>query len=335
MFLNSANILFLSSSIFGIFLATSSSSWLAAWIGLELNLLSFVPLITSKKDQYSSESALKYFLIQALASAILILAALMVNISPFCSLGLITSSLLIKTGSAPFHFWFPAVIQGLAWPQTALLMTLQKISPMVLLSYTLTLYSPLTQFLFFISITSSAIFGALGGLNQTLLRKLMAYSSINHMAWMLSAMLISELLWLQYFLFYCLISVSIISIFYSTQSYHTSNLIFKINFSSMKKSIFMFSLLSLGGLPPFTGFLPKWIVIQELANHHMFLPLTILLVSTLLTLYYYLSISVGSFLLSSSKTLSYYNLKYNIPTFLTYFNFMALLVPSFIFLFIS
>nr|YP_010988661.1 NADH dehydrogenase subunit 2 [Allanaspides hickmani]WOR80966.1 NADH dehydrogenase subunit 2 [Allanaspides hickmani]WOR80979.1 NADH dehydrogenase subunit 2 [Allanaspides hickmani] len=334
MFFNSANILFFSSSIFGIFLAISSSSWLMAWVGLELNLLCFIPLITSKNDQYSSEAALKYFLIQVLASAILIISVLLINIFPFFSYSLIMVSLLIKSGSAPFHFWFPAVIQGLSWPQTALLMTLQKISPMVLLSYTLIYFSTWPVLLFSCSIISSAIFGALGGLNQTLLRKIMAYSSINHMAWMLSAMLISESLWIQYFLFYCFISLSIISIFHSSQAFHLLNLIFKINFSSVKKSIFLFSLLSLGGLPPFTGFLPKWILIQELINQKMFILLMVLLVSTLFTLFYYINISLNSFLFSTFKTFRP-SFKLNPSAFLVYFNFVALLAPTFLFFIFS
>nr|YP_010988700.1 NADH dehydrogenase subunit 2 [Anaspides jarmani]WOR81018.1 NADH dehydrogenase subunit 2 [Anaspides jarmani] len=330
MFINSANILFLLSSFLGIFLAISSSSWLTAWIGLELNLLSFTPLISSKKDQYSSESALKYFLIQALASSILILSATMIFISPFYSSILISCALFLKAGAAPFHFWFPTVMQGLSWPQAALLMTSQKIAPLALLSCTLTTNSIFTNKIFLIIIGLSALFGAIGGLNQTLLRKLLAYSAINHMSWMLTAMILSDSLWILYFFFYTVISLSIVSLFHFIQAFHVSSLIFKMNFSSLNKMILLFSFLSLGGLPPFTGFIPKWILIQEMINQNMIILLVILLFSTLFTLYYYINVVINSFLFSSSKT--FYATKPLKPpaSFLIFMNFLGLWFPSII-----
>nr|WOR81161.1 NADH dehydrogenase subunit 2 [Anaspides swaini] len=332
MFLNSANILFLLSSFLGIFLAISSSSWLTAWIGLELNLLSFIPLISSKKDQYSSESALKYFLIQAFASSVLILAATMILVSPFYSSILISSALFLKAGAAPFHFWFPTVMQGLSWFQAALLMTTQKIAPLTLLSYTLLSNSIFTNNFFLIFIMSSALFGAIGGFNQTLLRKLLAYSSINHMSWLLTAMVLSDSLWILYFFFYSIISFSIISLFHYSQAFHISNLIFKMNFSSMNKMILLFSFLSLGGLPPFTGFIPKWILIQEMINQNMIFLLVILLISALFTLYYYIMIAVNSFLFSSSKIFYFSKPLTFSSSFLIFLNFSGLFFPSLILL---
>nr|YP_010988752.1 NADH dehydrogenase subunit 2 [Anaspides tasmaniae]WOR81122.1 NADH dehydrogenase subunit 2 [Anaspides tasmaniae] len=332
MFLNSANILFLCSSLLGIFLAVSSSSWLTAWIGLELNLLSFIPLVSSKKDQYSSESALKYFLIQAFASSILILAATMILISPFYSSILVSCSLFLKAGAAPFHFWFPTVMQGLSWFQAALLMTTQKIAPLTLLSYTLLYNSIFMNNFFLIIISFSALFGAMGGFNQTLLRKLLAYSSINHMSWLLTAMILSDSLWILYFFFYSIISFSIISLFHYSQAFHISNLIFKMNFSSLNKMILLFSFLSLGGLPPFTGFIPKWILIQEMINQNMIFLLVILLISTLFTLYYYIMVAINSFLFSSSKIFYFPKPLPPLSSFLIFMNFLGLFFPSLILL---
>nr|YP_010988765.1 NADH dehydrogenase subunit 2 [Paranaspides williamsi]WOR81135.1 NADH dehydrogenase subunit 2 [Paranaspides williamsi] len=329
MFLNSANTLFLLSSFLGIFLAVSSSSWLTAWIGLELNLLSFVPLISSKKDQYSSESALKYFLIQALASSTLIMAAIMSFISPFYSSVFITCSLFLKAGIAPFHFWFPTVMQGIPWLQTALLMTTQKVAPFALLSCALSTNSIFSNKMFLIAIVFSALIGAVGGFNQTLLRKLLAYSSISHMSWMLTAMIMSDYLWIVYFSFYSVISLSIISLFHFSQAFHVSNLIFKMNFSSLDKMIVLFSFLSLGGLPPFTGFVPKWILMQEMINQNMIIVAVVLLVSTLFTLYYYIYVAVNSFMFSSSKIFYYKNPLKPMPSLLIFMNFLGLLFPSF------
>nr|YP_010988635.1 NADH dehydrogenase subunit 2 [Paranaspides lacustris]WOR80927.1 NADH dehydrogenase subunit 2 [Paranaspides lacustris] len=329
MFLNSSNSLFLISSFLGIFLAISSSSWLTAWIGLELNLLSFVPLISSKKDQYSSESALKYFLIQALASSTLILAAIVTFMSPFYSSVFITCSLFLKAGIAPFHFWFPTVMQGLPWLQTSLLMTTQKIAPLALLSCSLATNSIFSNKMFLVAIVFSSFVGAVGGFNQTLLRKLLAYSSINHMSWMLAAMMLSDYLWILYFSFYSIISLSIISLFHFSQAFHVSNLTFKMNFSSLDKMITLFSFLSLGGLPPFTGFIPKWIIMQEMINQNMIVIMVILLISTLVTLYYYIYVAVNSFVFSSSKIFYYKNPLKPMSSSLIFMNFSGLLFPSF------
>jgi NADH-ubiquinone oxidoreductase chain 2 len=73
-------------------------------MGLELNLLSFIPLISSKNNQYSSEAALKYFLIQALGSSIIIISASFIMSSSELATTLFTVALLLKAGAAPFHF---------------------------------------------------------------------------------------------------------------------------------------------------------------------------------------------------------------------------------------
>nr|YP_011034145.1 NADH dehydrogenase subunit 2 [Entricoplax vestita]WRI34039.1 NADH dehydrogenase subunit 2 [Entricoplax vestita] len=281
--------------ISGTILSISSTSWFGAWIGLELNLMSFIPLISIKMNSYFSEAALKYFLIQALASTFIIMSTCLLlpkyNFSSF----LITMALLLKLGAAPFHFWFPQVMEGLSWYQTIILMTIQKLAPMFLLSY-FVISSFLTKIIS-LSAIMSAIVGAVGGLNMMKLRKIMAFSSINHMSWMLIAISMNQVLWLTYFLFYAMISSSVVFFFHSLQTFTISNLM-----SSSYNNSFMFlmapiSLLSLGGLPPFTGFLPKWLMIQHMIMNNLFITLAVLLISALTTLYFYLRITIPLFLL--------------------------------------
>nr|BBN23583.1 NADH dehydrogenase subunit 2 [Penaeus semisulcatus] len=327
MLLSSSQILFFFSLSLGTLLSVSSSSWFGAWIGLELNLLSFIPLISSKNNQYSSEAALKYFLIQALGSSIIIMSASFMMSSNQIAILLITVSLLLKSGAAPFHFWFPSVMEGLQWPQVIILMTIQKIAPLSLLSYLL--YSN-TLSILPSAIIMSALVGAIGGINQTFLRKIMAYSSINHMAWMMSAILISETNWLLYFSFYCIISTSVAILFKYQDAFHISHILNHSSYSPQMKMLTFSSLLSLGGLPPFTGFMPKWIIIQEMISSRMFIMLTFLLLSALLTLFYYLRISMTAFTVSSPKTKWSIKLATSsyITPFMLYFNMFGLLAPS-------
>nr|YP_010713855.1 NADH dehydrogenase subunit 2 [Aristaeopsis edwardsiana]WDD39075.1 NADH dehydrogenase subunit 2 [Aristaeopsis edwardsiana] len=327
MSLSSSQLLFLSTLFLGTTLSVSSTSWFGTWVGLELNLLSFIPLISTKNNQYSSEAALKYFLIQALGSSIIIMSASFMLLSSESASFLMVVALLLKSGAAPFHFWFPSVMEGLQWPQAILLMTIQKIAPMSLLSYTV---SDHTFSIFTAAIVLSALVGAIGGMNQTLLRKIMAYSSINHMAWMMAAILISESSWLIYFLFYSAVSSSIALLFNHQEAFHISHVLNHTGYSSQLKLLTFMSLLSLGGLPPFTGFIPKWFIIQEMVSAGFFSVLAILLASALITLFYYLRISMAAITISSPKTKwssKTSNSAYLTPSML-WLNSFGLLTPS-------
>nr|ANJ70537.1 NADH dehydrogenase subunit 2 [Liopterus haemorrhoidalis] len=302
---NIYKLIFLSTLFSGTMISISSISWLGAWMGLEINLLSFIPLLSKKNNSYSSESSIKYFLVQTMASTIFLFAILMMmfkmnfssellKINSFLIM-LINSTLLLKMGAAPFHFWFPEIIEGMNWMNSLILMTWQKIAPMMLLSYSL----KISNFIFFIIIISTFI-GSIGGLNQISLRKMLAYSSINHIGWMISTFLNNEMIWIMYFLIYSFISLTLISIFNNFKIYYLKQMFLVMNKNSIIKFCLMLNLLSLGGLPPFLGFLPKWIIIQNLSNNNMFL-LLFMIMMTLITLFFYLRISYSSVMLSHNK----------------------------------
>jgi len=249
----------------GTIITISSNSWLGAWIGLEINLLSFIPLISdnNRNNLISTEASLKYFLIQAIASTVLLFAviiillesAIIINLIIY-SKSIILSSLLLKRGTAPFHFWFPNVMEGISWINALILMTWQKIAPIILISYVL-IY-PLLRF----RIILSVIIGSLGGLNQTSIRKLMAFSSINHLGWILAAIIYRESLWLIYLLIYSTLLINLTLLFNIFKISHINQLFSLFFKNNNLKFILSINLLSLGGLPPFLGFLPKWLVIQ-------------------------------------------------------------------------
>nr|YP_011013876.1 NADH dehydrogenase subunit 2 [Culex hutchinsoni]ADU86505.1 NADH dehydrogenase subunit 2 [Culex quinquefasciatus]QPJ78487.1 NADH dehydrogenase subunit 2 [Culex pipiens molestus]QPJ78526.1 NADH dehydrogenase subunit 2 [Culex quinquefasciatus]WPY71399.1 NADH dehydrogenase subunit 2 [Culex hutchinsoni] len=334
-----SNNIFLIMLIFGSLITISANSWLGAWMGLEINLLSFIPLMNEgKKNLMTSESSLKYFLTQAFASSILLFAIILMMMSfnlnwmnnNFYEL-LILSTLLLKNGAAPFHFWFPGVMEGLSWINGLILMTWQKIAPLMLISYNIN-YN-----FFLIAIILSMIIGALGGLNQTSLRKLMAFSSINHLGWMLMAMMNNELLWLIYFVFYFFLSMSIVLLFNNLKLFHFNQI---FNFSMMNPVIkfFLFlNLLSLGGLPPFLGFLPKWLVIQNLVETNQLFLLFISVCLTLITLYYYLRMSYSIYMLNFNKNSwmlmnNFSNKNMTFILTMNFFSIMGLMIISLIYL---
>nr|QXG19204.1 NADH dehydrogenase subunit 2 [Drosophila eugracilis] len=341
MFNNSSKILFITIMIIGTLITVTSNSWLGAWMGLEINLLSFIPLLSDNNNLTSTESSLKYFLTQALASTVLLFSSILLMLKnnmnneineSFTSM-IIMSALLLKSGAAPFHFWFPNMMEGLTWMNALMLLTWQKIAPLMLISY-LNIKN-----LLIISIILSVIIGAIGGLNQTSLRKLMAFSSINHLGWMLSSLMISESIWLIYFLFYSFLTFILTFMFNIFKLFHLNQLFsWFVNSKILKFSLFM-NFLSLGGLPPFLGFLPKWLVIQQLTSCNQYFLLLVMMMATLITLFFYLRICYSAFMLNYFENnwtmeMNMNNMNTNLYLTMTFFSIFGLfLISLFFFMF--
>nr|YP_010837551.1 NADH dehydrogenase subunit 2 [Pycnarmon cribrata]WGC93516.1 NADH dehydrogenase subunit 2 [Pycnarmon cribrata] len=299
-FMNSNKMFFMFILFFSTMISISSNSWFGCWIGLEINLLSFIPLISKSNNILSSEASLKYFLVQSIASInllfyIIFKMILMKNfeMNNFFSI-MINSSLLMKMGSSPFHFWFPNIIEGLSWMNNFILMTWQKITPIILLSYYFN-----KNFLLIIIVLNSII-GAIGGLNQTSLRKLLAFSSINNLSWMLASIMISENLWLFYFSLYSFM-ISIMCLLFYMMNVFFINQLFFLNMNYLIKLSLLINFLSLGGLPPFIGFFPKWIIINFLLLNKFYFLTFILIMMSLIMLFFYIRILYSSFMFNYLK----------------------------------
>lgn len=334
-FFNPSKLLFLICLIRGTFLTISSSSILGAWIGLEINLLSFIPLIIDTNNLMTTEATLKYFLNQVIASLILLFIIiflinnnLLLFFNKFNQLYLLIfiRTILIKRGAAPFHFWLPQVIDKIRWINNLILITIQKVAPIVILSYILN-----TSFIIII-VVINIIVRALRGFNQVSLRKIIAFSSINHIGWIIIALNFNETLWLNYFIFYAVFSFTIVLIFKNYNLFFI-NQVFSTKINYLVKILIFSSFLSLGGLPPFLGFFPKWIVIQSLTNYNIIL-LVFIVFCSLVILYFYLRICYSAFLLFNYyNNWKYFNVKNNkfiiINLFITL---TGLYIVSFIFI---
>nr|AXS65132.1 NADH dehydrogenase subunit 2 [Staphylinoidea sp. 9 KM-2017] len=294
--------------IMSIFIVISSSSWFSMWIGLEINLLTIIPLMVNKKF-LMSEASLKYFITQAFSSSLVLIFIILsskMNLSYYLLTMMLNSALLTKMGAAPFHFWFPEIMEGLMWMPCLILLTIQKIPPMIMIFY--------TKFnMIFIStiILMSMMVGGIMGLNQISLRKIMAYSSINHIGWMIASIFYSMKIWMIYFSIYTIISLNLILLFENFKIYFIAqlNILFSQNFSM--KIIMIFNFMSLGGLPPFIGFFPKWLVIQSLIYQNLFTISIIMVMLTLVTLFYYMRLSFTFLMLNSPQIKFFKSTKFN------------------------
>nr|YP_010035835.1 NADH dehydrogenase subunit 2 [Acropteris iphiata]QQQ89071.1 NADH dehydrogenase subunit 2 [Acropteris iphiata] len=301
-----------------------SNSWFGCWMGLEINMMSFIPMIIKSNNMFSTEASLKYFLTQSIASInfLFIIIMNMMNLNKFNNQIIsimINSSMLMKMGSAPFHFWFPNIVEGLSWMNNFILMTWQKITPMILMSYYLN-----NEFLFII-IIMNIIIGALGGLNQISFRKLMAFSSINNLSWMLMSIMISENLWMFYLLMYTFLIKIMCFMFYITNMFYI-NQIFINNINPMIKINIFINFLSLGGLPPFIGFFPKWIIINFMMYNNMYLLTFIFIIMSLIVLFFYIRIIYSSLMFNYLKMKWFkISLKNNMMLMINFYSMMSIM----------
>nr|YP_010728554.1 NADH dehydrogenase subunit 2 [Helota yehi]WEA76640.1 NADH dehydrogenase subunit 2 [Helota yehi] len=316
---------FVISMMSGTLITISSYSWMSMWMGLEINLLSIIPLLSSEKNSYSNESTLKYFITQTLASTILMFSIIStLNLSEFITnnfnyytIMIMNSAILTKMGAAPFHFWFPEIMEGLNWMNCFIMLTWQKIAPFVILM----MNSKMTLFISLIIISSSMISGILG-INQISLRKILTYSSINHIAWMISSLMNSQSIWIFYFITYFIITVNIIYMLKTLNIYYLKQLYNSMNSNKMFKILFIMNFLSLGGLPPFLGFFPKWLTIMNLTQNNFYMISVILITFTLVTLFFYLRLTFSTLTLSFNETPILLKNKFNFSFLM--FNFVSL-----------
>nr|YP_010010055.1 NADH dehydrogenase subunit 2 [Sipalinus gigas]QNS38613.1 NADH dehydrogenase subunit 2 [Sipalinus gigas] len=299
-------ILFFNTMLIGTCFTISSLSWMMMWIGLEINLLSIIPLFKTTDNKFSSESAMKYFFAQAMGSTIILWciiysSGMEIFVDPNIPLStkmLLNSALLLKMAAAPFHFWLPEVLEGVNWDMCLILMTWQKVAPMIMLSGNLRL--PL--FISIIIVTSSIISG-IQGINQVSMRKIMAYSSINHTSWMIAAMVNSIEVWVLYYMIYLVLITNIVTML---KKYNVSSIEQLPSILLEDKNIkFMFFLnfLSLAGLPPFLGFLPKWITVYYMVEVGFYVTTMILIAFTMVVIYFYVRLGYSSYSMKSEESL--------------------------------
>nr|ACO89913.1 NADH dehydrogenase subunit 2 [Pseudamia gelatinosa] len=291
----------LATLMFGLGLGTTitfaSSHWLLAWMGLEMNTLAILPLMAQHHHPRAIEATTKYFLTQATAAAMLLFASttnawftgqwdIQQMTHPFPTT-MITLALALKIGLAPVHTWLPEVLQGLDLTTGLILSTWQKLAPFALLLQINHLNPPL---MIFLGITSTLV-GGWGGLNQTQLRKILAYSSIAHLGWMMLVLQFSPSLTFLTLITYLVMTSSMFLLLKLNKSTTINALATSWAKAPALTALAPLILLSLGGLPPLTGFMPKWLILQELTKQDLPLTATIAAMTALLSLYFYLRLS--------------------------------------------
>lgn len=281
----------------------SSVNWLSIYLALELQTLTLFILAALKRDSaYSTEAGLKYFVLGAVSSGLFLFGCALLygrtgetSIQGINSLLsgdvgkiLITVSLLFKLSAAPFHMWAPDVYEGAPTTTTALLATVPKVAVFSILVQ----IGPITNVVLVCAVLS-IVYGAVGALNQTRIKRLLAYSGISHMGFILFGVAIGTFESIQasliYMVVYVIMSICSFSIILSVAP--RWGLI--VEFSGLSRVnpgiavTLALALLSTAGVPPLAGFLSKWLILLSGVASGYYLICIIAVISSVVAGVYY------------------------------------------------
>nr|QTT57965.1 NADH dehydrogenase subunit 2 [Plectrocnemia sp. 1 YW-2021a] len=304
----------------------STNCWINCFLALELNLFMFIPMIF-ETNLFNLEMVIKYFIIQVISSVTLMIFILLykniwfnlimlINMMNFC--------LLMKMGSSPMHYWYIEISNIISWKMFFMLSTWQKLGPLVILSYNLNFN------LMILTILMNSFFSMLGGMNQISLKKILAFSSLNHLGWMIINSMISEIMMMNYFIIYMLMMMFMLI----NMDQLNLKFIYQIMFLKNKTvmlSFFMY-FMSLSGMPPFLGFIPKWMTVNKMMESELIMLSIILILFSLLNLFYYFKISYY-FILNKTLKMNFL-VKFNYKIVFFMMNYIIMINFSYFIMFI-
>ena len=310
-------------SILGMMVMISSNDLMVFYIGLELQSLALYVLASFNKDQLkSSEAGLKYFVLSALSSGILLYGcSLLYGFSGSTNFSIISENinsmeygltfgivfilvgLAFKISAVPFHMWAPDVYEGSPTSVTLFFAIVPKIAALTV--FIRFLYLPFFNvinewqiIIIFLSI-ASMVFGAIAAIGQKNLKRLIAYSSIGHMGYALAGLSVGTNEGIQssvsYISIYLIMNLGLFScLFMMKRNNRYYENIDDLSGLSKNHPLISFSLLiilfSLAGIPPMAGFFAKFYVFVSVIKQEMYFLAIIGLLATVISAFYYLRI---------------------------------------------
>ncbi|MDC1096574.1 NADH-quinone oxidoreductase subunit NuoN [Pelagibacteraceae bacterium] len=310
-------------SILGMFFMVSSNDLILFYLGLELQSLSLYILATIDRDNLrSSESGIKYFVLSALSSGLLLYGCSLLygftgstnfdiiftnlttdNKGATFAMVFILVGLAFKISAVPFHMWTPDVYEGSPTSITAFFSVVPKIAGLaVLINFLQTPFQAIKiewqTILVFISIASMFL-GAVAAIKQTNIKRLMAYSSIGHIGYALAAVSTGSISGyssaITYITIYAIMNIGAFGcIFLMKKDGIYTEKINDLSGISKKNPLiaisFLIVLFSLAGIPPLGGFFAKFYVFMSVIENEMYALAIVGLLTTVISAFYYLRI---------------------------------------------
>ena len=309
-------------SLLGMLVMISSNDLIVFYIGLELQSLALYVLASFNRDNIlSSESGLKYFVLSALSSGLLLYGCSLIygfsNSTNFNEISqnfnfeygvifgmvFVIVGLAFKISAVPFHMWAPDVYQGSPTSVTVLFAILPKIAALTV--FIKFLYGPFINLfqewqaiIIFLSI-ASMILGAVAAIGQKNLKRLIAYSSISHMGYALAGLTTGTNQGIQssiiYLIIYLIMNLAFFScLFMLKRKDKFYENIEDLSGLSKKHPIlalsFLIILFSLAGIPPLAGFFAKFYIFMAVIQKEMYFLAIVGLLATVIAAFYYLRV---------------------------------------------
>nr|QWV61766.1 NADH dehydrogenase subunit 2 [Agonoscena pistaciae] len=272
--------------LLSIILPMSFSSWLTMWAGLEINMFLFILTMTHSPSVFANEMKMKYFLVQSFSSLIFLLT-MNINFHSFEETALLNKivpslAILLKMGASPLHSWAPQIACKLPQESLMMFLTLQKIPPLFIIN------SFNWSGLIWVSLINMIV-GTIMGISESNTIKILIFSSINNIGWMLICMLMSLSIFILFFTIYFTLTSLAITFLKSMKTKWISQI---KSPQKMEKIVFYSNMMSLGGLPPLLGFAPKWIIISKMIYFNI-LVTSIIVVTSIPLLFFYIKMSIN------------------------------------------
>uniref|UniRef100_UPI00315D699E NADH dehydrogenase subunit 2 n=1 Tax=Centrotypus assamensis TaxID=3038120 RepID=UPI00315D699E len=280
-------IMFMFCMVMGVTMSISSNNWFSVWVGLEMSLMSFLPMM-SNKSKLNSESCIKYFIMQSLSSSIMMMGVIMMSNETSYE-PILMLAMMIKLGVSPFHTWMISIIEGLNFYSTFMLLTLMKMIPFQILMYT---NQNLTLF-----IVMSLLAGSVSGLNQNSIKKMLSYSSIFNMAFIISC-ISNYTIWMYFFWLYSM-SLLLLTMMMTNMNLNFINQFMFNTYSNLVKIMTWLTLLSMGGFPPLMGFFGKLMVIKMMYTKNNIAIMMLMIIMSLITMFFYMRMIFISVMMSN------------------------------------
>nr|QWS05458.1 NADH dehydrogenase subunit 2 [Zecheuna tonkinensis] len=281
----------ISTMIMSTMASLSSNNFIFSWMMMEINMISFLPIMT--KSNKMKDQTMKYFIIQSMASSMMLMSMLMNSCieTPINTSIMMMTSMLMKLGLIPFHIWMPMIMNSMTWENCMMMTTIQKIIPIMLSSQMLS--TKMTS----LPMIMSLMIAPMSAMKQLSMKKIMAFSSITNTPWMIMSMTNSKNQFMMFFMIYSTITIMIMKKFKKMNMMYVN----QINMTKIKEKVSILILwMSMSGMPPTTGFIPKWFILQSTMSWTMTLSTTMIM-SSMLTTFMYIKM-ISPMIMISSQT---------------------------------
>nr|DAC76883.1 TPA_asm: NADH dehydrogenase subunit 2 [Pseudomyrmex gracilis] len=292
-----ANLILLPSLLMSSLMTISLSNVIQIWFIMEINNFMFISyaLMTIKEKKIM----FTYFIIQVLASLIMLFSMIINPIILMSSHPMLMMSLFLKVGIPPLHLWMTSLSKFMNWHALTLLLTFQKLPPLIIFYLT-----EITNILFMMLMIMTMIVPPISMINIKSMKMLITYSSINQTGWIIILIYLKHQMWLMYFMYYSVI------VFMINLMLNKTKISLKFFQHKLKKFNLMFTvmMMNLSSMPPFSFFMFKWFSTYiMIMNSNIKMLIIIILINSLLMTFIYIKMISWSLFMKKFKSKLMYN----------------------------